>query len=573
MLAVDRPGVEQRARAPAWSCRRPAARPARSPPLAHRRDHLRQHVIDRQRAASRAQTLYTLGVPSCCSRSADARVRPEHSTQGPRLISATRTVAQDGRLMPLAAAARDRARLWQRSVMREARPVRAQLDCERRDPDPDAAHARDARSADPRSIAPFEIRAGFELAHAIDDGDRAPAFHECVVRGRGMAGRIGARASRHRLAARRAGCSPSTRSRGCSRRPMQRKVTQPRGRGLSGDPEARYEAPAPPPRSEAPAGATWPDELAIDPTEIAFTLDQTDANQHVNSLVYIRVFLDAAQRRLAARRPPAQAAQLARVDIAYRKPSFAGDRVRAHRAPVRSWQDAPGAAGLIAGDDGKPRLLRPRPVLALAPAPPSALEPACAHARPLCLHEGLQPPSSSPYTGGFPMSLVLRNGSSNRLRPRPLRSLAIFSAGIPSLTGRVRAGGASAPAFEVKETRRGVRPQGGPSWRRRVGPRHRRPQQRAHRQRQPLGRGAPGGRELRALRAPVRLVLAQLLAPRSGGRRAHRGEARERRADADDSARRPRRSRARSRSQEVASRLPAPRVACTRRGTPSRVAS
>ena len=87
------------------------------------------------------------------------------------------------------------------------------------------------------------------------------------------------------------------------------------------------------------------------------TLDQTDANQHINSLVYVRVFVDAAQRRLASGGHPLRVRTSA-LDIAYRKPCFAGDRVRVH---VRLFAEAAtpgaiGAAGYItaAGDD-KPR--------------------------------------------------------------------------------------------------------------------------------------------------------------------------------------------------------------------------
>ena len=78
--------------------------------------------------------------------------------------------------------------------------------------------------------------------------------------------------------------------------------------------------------------------------------------QHVNSLVYVRYFLDAVGRRLAAGDHPPKLRSRA-FDIAYRKPSFAGDRVR---VSLRMFElpgagATRGAAGLIAGDDGKPR--------------------------------------------------------------------------------------------------------------------------------------------------------------------------------------------------------------------------
>ena len=58
-----------------------------------------------------------------------------------------------------------------------------------------------------------------------------------------------------------------------------------------------------------------------------FGLGHTDSNQHVNSLVYPRFFEDAALRRLAALGLPT-AAMPVYLDIAYRKPCFAGDRMR-----------------------------------------------------------------------------------------------------------------------------------------------------------------------------------------------------------------------------------------------------
>ena len=76
-----------------------------------------------------------------------------------------------------------------------------------------------------------------------------------------------------------------------------------------------------------PQGATPLDPvLRVDPTLIPFSLAHTDSNQHVNSLVYPRMFEDAAIRRfdaLGRLKPP----QLARfVEAAFRKPCFAGER-------------------------------------------------------------------------------------------------------------------------------------------------------------------------------------------------------------------------------------------------------
>jgi hypothetical protein len=138
--------------------------------------------------------------------------------------------------------------------------------------------------------------------------------------------------------------------------PDQRRVTS--LGGIAGYPElpaTRYAAPMPSSAAEAPAGATWLDELAADPVEVRFTLDQTDANQHVNSLVYVRYFLDAFQRRLAAGSHPDRVRSKA-FDIAYRKPSFVGDRVRAHLR-MFAHGDHLGGAGFVAaaGEEARPR--------------------------------------------------------------------------------------------------------------------------------------------------------------------------------------------------------------------------
>ena len=70
-------------------------------------------------------------------------------------------------------------------------------------------------------------------------------------------------------------------------------------------------------------------ELERDDTPITFGLVHTDSNQHVNSLVYLRLFEEAALRRFAAHGKTDRV--LARkMEIAYRKPCFAGDRMRVH---------------------------------------------------------------------------------------------------------------------------------------------------------------------------------------------------------------------------------------------------
>jgi len=68
-------------------------------------------------------------------------------------------------------------------------------------------------------------------------------------------------------------------------------------------------------------------EPFLDPTGIVFGLGHTDSNQHVNSLVYPRLFEEAALRRFAALGCGSRL--LARgAEIGFRKPFFAGDHAR-----------------------------------------------------------------------------------------------------------------------------------------------------------------------------------------------------------------------------------------------------
>lgn len=110
-----------------------------------------------------------------------------------------------------------------------------------------------------------------------------------------------------------------------------------------------------------PADATPLDEeLRADPTLVAFGLVHTDSNQHVNSLVYPRLFADAVVRRLAELgRPIAVLPNY--VEIAYRKPCFAGDQAR---IAMQVFELAGGGYGAIgcfipAADAGTPASARP----------------------------------------------------------------------------------------------------------------------------------------------------------------------------------------------------------------------
>ncbi len=199
---------------------------------------------------------------------------------------------------------------------------------------------------------PIEIRAGFDLAHAAENGEVTRLFMRAWSEVHGIAGRIGPRQVEGALALAGTLFSEYTFTR-LFAPPDQRKVTRLEVEGYPPVPEASYDAPPPKTAQEAPAGATWIDELAPDIAETAFGLDQTDANQHVNSLVYVRVFLDAVQRRVASVNRSLKVRSQA-IDIAYRKPCFAGDCVRTHLR-LFEHEGRLGAAGHISGADDKPR--------------------------------------------------------------------------------------------------------------------------------------------------------------------------------------------------------------------------
>ena len=198
-----------------------------------------------------------------------------------------------------------------------------------------------------------EATTGFELARDDGPGEPTRLFLNVWCELAGIAGRMvppgpdGPRAVAGHLFAEHTFTRPFAPA-------DQRRVTRLDVEGYPAVPSARHPSQDPATAGDAPAGATWRGELTVDPTPIVFTLDQTDSNQHVNSLVYVRVFLDAAQRLLAATGAPLRLRSRA-VDIAYRKPCFAGDQVRAH---VRLFDSpaGPGAAGFLAAPgDGKSR--------------------------------------------------------------------------------------------------------------------------------------------------------------------------------------------------------------------------
>jgi hypothetical protein len=94
---------------------------------------------------------------------------------------------------------------------------------------------------------------------------------------------------------------------------------------------------------DAPADAKWLGGDVLDEQSIAFGLDDTDSNQHVTSLRYPELFVEAVLRRIAAAGSSCVLAARA-VDVAYRKPCFAGDQVGI-RLRVFETEDGFGAVG------------------------------------------------------------------------------------------------------------------------------------------------------------------------------------------------------------------------------------
>ena len=74
-----------------------------------------------------------------------------------------------------------------------------------------------------------------------------------------------------------------------------------------------------------PPGAEPLGEDLLDPVPLQFSLGHTDSNQHVNSLVYPRLFEEAALRRLAGHGVDLRLL-VRHADCIFRKPFFAGER-------------------------------------------------------------------------------------------------------------------------------------------------------------------------------------------------------------------------------------------------------
>ncbi len=179
----------------------------------------------------------------------------------------------------------------------------------------------------PLSIArPLALEGGFSLAHAVTaSGEVDRIFIDMWLEATGVRARLygppPSRAGEPVLAGRLYAEHVFTR---LFAAPEDRKVLRLDGPGLPGVPEARREWSPPASVATIPAGATVLGELRPDDALVCFGLAHTDSNLHVNSLVYPRLFEDAALRRFAALGETTVV--LAReVEIAYRKPCFAGE--------------------------------------------------------------------------------------------------------------------------------------------------------------------------------------------------------------------------------------------------------
>jgi len=138
--------------------------------------------------------------------------------------------------------------------------------------------------------------------------------------------------------------------------PKERRVTRLEAPGVPPVPEDEHVFPNAEALVESAGGPL--DEAG----EMVFGMMHTDSNQHVNSLVYPRVFEEAALAKIVqdARIPAGTAASslLARaVELRWRRPFFAGERARlgmrlVGAEPGETWKI--GAVGAFRGDGPKP---------------------------------------------------------------------------------------------------------------------------------------------------------------------------------------------------------------------------
>lgn len=214
----------------------------------------------------------------------------------------------------------------------------------------------DATDATIRVDQPAEATGGYQLARYAPSGPIEKLFLNMWVEVRGARGRIVPPEGPGPMVVAGRVFAEHTFTR-LFAPPDQRRVTRLELDGVPPEPEPRYDFPSPDTAMALPVGATaLDDDYHPDDAVTVFGFDHTDSNQHVNSLVYPRLFAEAALRRSDASNDP-RTRLVRMLDIAYRKPSFAGDRVRIYLRRFRLG-DRLGAAGFLAADDDAQR--RPR---------------------------------------------------------------------------------------------------------------------------------------------------------------------------------------------------------------------
>jgi hypothetical protein len=200
-------------------------------------------------------------------------------------------------------------------------------------------------------VAPLSARSRLQLAHTVDDRNEVRRI--LLNMWTTLTGTVG---RTYPPAPPNAG-APVEVGRAFAENTFTRPFAPPGQRGVRslpvfGVPEDQH--PSSPPRAllELPPGAEPVDRDLRAGSATVFGLDQTDSNLHVTSLTYPSWFIEEALRRFQER--DLSAAVLARYcDIRFRKPCFAGDRVRTVlRAYVRDGRQ--GVYGFLARDGEDP---------------------------------------------------------------------------------------------------------------------------------------------------------------------------------------------------------------------------